>query len=114
MMASVELWPYLALIVLGFLPNEVWRFLGLWLARGLDEDSQIVLIARAVATALIIGVVAKLIVFATGALETIPFAVRFAAALGGFIAFLAIRRSVFAGVAVAEVLLLAGGFFYVR
>ena len=114
MMASAELWPYVALILLGFLPNEVWRFLGLWLARGLDEDSQIVLIARAVATALITGVVAKLIVFATGALETNPFSVRFAAALGGFIAFLAIRRSVFVGVAVGEVLLLAGGFFYAR
>ena len=114
MMASAELWPYLALILLGFLPNEVWRFLGLWLARGLDEDSQIVLIARAVATALITGVVAKLIVFATGALETIPFPVRFAAAFGGFIAFLAIRRSVFVGVAAGEVLLLAGGFFFAR
>jgi hypothetical protein len=114
MMASAELWPYVALILLGFLPNEVWRFLGLWLARGLDEDSQIVLVARAVATALITGVVAKLIVFATGSLETIPISVRIAAAVGGFVAFLAVRRSVFVGVAVGEVLLLAGGFFYVR
>jgi len=114
MTASAELWPYVALILLGFLPNEVWRFLGLWLARGLDEDSQIVLIARAVATALITGVVAKLIVFATGALETIPFSVRVAAAVGGFVAFLAIRRSVFIGVAVGELVLLAGGFFYPR
>jgi len=53
-------------------------------------------------------------VFATGALETIPFSVRFAAAFGGFIAFLAIRRSVFVGVAAGEVLLLAGGFFFAR
>ena len=114
MMASAELWPYVALILLGFLPNEVWRFLGLWLARGLDEDSQIVLVARAISTALITGVVAKLVVFATGALETIPISVRIAAAVGGFVAFLAIRRSVFVGVAIGEVLLLAGGFFYVR
>jgi hypothetical protein len=114
MMASAELWPYVALILLGFLPNEVWRFLGLWLARGLDEDSQIVLVARAVATALIMGVVAKLIVFATGALETIPMSVRVAAAVGGFVAFLAIRRSVFVGVAAGEVLLLAGGFLFAR
>jgi hypothetical protein len=110
--ASAELWPYIALVLLGFLPNEVWRFLGLMLARGLNEDSEIVLFARAVSTALIIGVVAKLIVFASGALLTIPFQVRFGAALGGFIAFLAIRRSVFIGVAVGEALLLAGGFFF--
>ena len=114
MMASAELWPYVALILLGFLPNEAWRFLGLILARGLDEDSQIVLLARAISTALITGVVAKLIVFPTGALATLPFSVRFAAAFGGFIAFLAIRRSVFVGVAAGEVLLLAGGFFFAR
>ena len=114
MIAAAELWPYIALILLGFLPNEVWRFLGLWLARGLDEDSQIVLVARAISTALITGVVAKLVVFATGALETIPISVRIAAAVGGFVAFLAIRRSVFVGVAIGELLLLAGGFFYVH
>jgi hypothetical protein len=28
---------YLVLILVGFLPNEVWRVLGLMLARGLDE-----------------------------------------------------------------------------
>ena len=114
MSASAELWPYIALILAGFLPNEVWRFLGLWLSTGLNEDSELVLLARAVATALITGVVAKLIVFATGALEMIPFEVRFGAALGGFIAFVAIQRSVFAGVAVGEVLLLAGGWFFTR
>ena len=114
MSAGFELWPYLVLIMVGFLPNEVWRFLGLILARGLDEDSQIVLLARGISTALITGVVAKLIVFPTGALATLPFSVRFAATLGGFIAFVALRRSVFAGVAVGEALLVAGGFFFTK
>jgi hypothetical protein len=112
MNATAGLWPYLVLILVGYLPNEVWRVFGLVLARGLDEDSQIVLLSRAVATALITGVVAKLIVFSSGALLTLPFWVRFGATLGGFAAFLAFRRSVFAGVAVGEVLLLAGGFFF--
>jgi hypothetical protein len=40
-MSATDLWPYLALILVGFLPNEVWRWLGLLAARGLDEDSQI-------------------------------------------------------------------------
>lgn len=112
MSATSGLWPYLLLILVGYLPNEVWRVLGLVLARGLDEDSQIVLLARAVATALITGVVAKLIVFASGALLTLPFWVRLGAAAGGFAAFLVFRRSVFAGVAVGELLLIAGGFFF--
>ena len=45
------LWPYLILLLVGFLPNEMWRALGLVLARGLNEDSEIVVWARAVATA---------------------------------------------------------------
>ena len=66
--------------------------------------------ARAVATARIIGVVAKLIVFLTGALGAMPFSLRLGAALGGFLAFVLAKRSVFAGVATGEVLLLIGGY----
>ncbi len=33
-----ELWPYLMLVLLGYLPNEVWRVLGLVLVRGLNEE----------------------------------------------------------------------------
>jgi hypothetical protein len=105
-----ELTPYLVLLLVGFLPNEFWRMLGLVLARGLDENSQIVLWSRAVATAILTGVVAKLIFFAPGDLASVPLAVRVAAAACGFAAFLAIRRSVFVGVMVGEAALLAGAF----
>ena len=44
---------YLALILVGFLPSEVWRWLGVLLGRGLDEQSEIILWVRAVATALV-------------------------------------------------------------
>jgi hypothetical protein len=107
-----ELWPYLMLILAGFLPNEIWRVFGLVLARGLNEGSELVLLSRAVATAIIAGVVAKLIVFSSGALDSIPLAVRLTAAGGGFVAFLLVRGSVFVGVLVGEVLLLAGGFLF--
>jgi Branched-chain amino acid transport protein (AzlD) len=106
------LWPYLLLILIGFLPNEIWRALGLVLARGLNEDSQIVVWSRAVATAILAGVIAKLILFSAGALATIPLPVRVAAAVCGFLAFLAIRRSVFAGVLAGEAALLLGGFLF--
>jgi hypothetical protein len=109
-----ELWPYLLLVLLGYLPNEFWRALGLILARGLDEDSEIVLWARALATAVLAGVIAKLIVFPPGALTAIPLAVRVGAAVCGFIAFLLVKRSVFVGVLVGEAALLAGGFFFVH
>lgn len=104
--------PYLALLLVGFLPNEVWRVLGLVLARGLNENSEIVVWSRAVATAILAGVIAKLILFPSGGLADIPLAVRVGAAAIGFAAFLAARRSVFAGVLAGEITLLAGAFFF--
>jgi hypothetical protein len=110
--AMAELWPYLVLVLVGYLPNEIWRVLGLVLARGLNEDSQIVVWSRAVATAILAGVIAKLILFSSGALSTIPITVRLTAAGCGFLAFLVVKRSVFAGVAVGEAVLLLGGFLF--
>ena len=107
-----ELAPYLILLLVGFLPNEVWRMLGLVLARGLNEDSQVVVWSRAVATAILAGVIAKLILFSTGALAAIPLSVRVIAAVLGFLVFLGARRSVFAGVLAGEIALLAGGFLF--
>jgi hypothetical protein len=114
MSAIGELSPYLVLILVGFLPNEIWRALGLVLARGLDEDSEMVVWSRAVATAILAGVIAKLILFSSGALATVPLGVRVTAAVCGFLAFLAIGRSVFAGVLVGEAVLIAGGFLFAR
>jgi hypothetical protein len=110
--ALAELWPFLVLITVGFLPNEIWRALGLVLARGLNEDSEIVMWSRAVATATLAGVIAKLLLFSNGSLASIPLSVRLAATAIGFIVFLLVRRSVFAGVAAGEVALLAGGFLF--
>jgi hypothetical protein len=103
-----DLWPYLALILVGFLPNEVWRWLGLLVARGLDEDSEIVVWVRAVATAILAGVMAQLISTTSGALATTPLSVRIAATVAGLLAFLLLRRSIFAGVVVGEAVLIAG------
>ncbi len=103
-----EFWPYLLLVLAGFLPNEVWRLLGLVLARGLDEDAEILVWVRAVATAVLAGVIGKLILFPSGALTTIPLTLRVAAAGLGLLAFFFVRRSVFAGVVVGEAVLIAG------
>jgi hypothetical protein len=103
-----ELWPYLVLLLIGFLPNEIWRVLGLVLSRGVDESSDLLLWVRAVAIAILAGVIAQLILFSSGALATIPLPLRLGAAIAGFVAFLLIRRSVFAGVLVGELVLVAG------
>ncbi len=107
-----ELWPYFLVLLVGYLPNEVWRLFGLVLARGLNEDSEVVVWSRAVATAILAGVIAKLVLFSTGALAAIPLPVRLVATMFGFLVFLGAKRSVFAGVFAAEVALLFGGFLF--
>lgn len=100
--------PYVMLILVGFLPNEAWRMLGVVLAHGLDEESEIIVFARAVATAILTGVVGKLVVFAPGALASVPLGVRVGALALGVAAFLLSGRSVFAGVATATLAIIAG------
>jgi len=109
MSAVVEqLGPYLVLILVGFLPNEVWRVVGLFAARGLDEGSEILIWVRAVATAVLAAVIARLTIFAPGALASIPLSVRLVAVAIGFAAFALIRRSVFAGVTTGVATLILG------
>jgi len=109
-----ELGPYLTLILVGFLPNEVWRMLGVVVARGLDEESNLILWVRAVATAILAGVIANIVVIPPGALAGVPFAVRIAAIVAGFAAFGLVRRSVFAGVLTGEVVLIAGTLIFAQ
>jgi hypothetical protein len=109
-----EMAPYLALILVGFLPNEVWRMLGLLVSGGIDESSELLVWVRAVATAVLAGVIAKVTLMPPGALATVPLSVRLAAIACGFVAFLAGRRSVFAGVLAGEVALAIGALLLAR
>jgi hypothetical protein len=108
MSALGEFAPYALLILVGFLPNEAWRMLGVVLARGLDEDSQIIVLARATATAILTGVVGKLVIFAPGALASVSVTVRVGAAALGLVAYWLARRSVLAGVVAATLAVMAG------
>jgi hypothetical protein len=107
-----ELSPYLVLILVGFLPNEFWRVLGLIVGRSLADDSEIIVWVRAVAVAVLAAVISKLVLVPPGALAALPLAVRLAAITCGFLAFLIIRRSVFAGLIAGELVLLLGGFLF--
>jgi branched-subunit amino acid transport protein len=100
--------PYLALLLVGFLPNEIWRWLGVLFARRIDEGSEILTWVRAVATAVLAGVVAQLIFDPPGALAQTHLAVRLAGIAAGFVAFMAIRKSVFAGIVVGQIVLVLG------
>jgi branched-subunit amino acid transport protein len=98
----------LVLLIAGFLPNEVWRMVGLMFGSGVDEGSELLVWVRAVATAILAGVIAQILVQPPGALASVPEWLRYAAVAAGFVAFVAARRSTLVGVVCGEVVMLAG------
>jgi branched-subunit amino acid transport protein len=98
----------LVLLVAGVIPNMAWRMLGLWLGSGLDEGSDVLMWVKAVATAILAGVIAQILVQPPGALASVPWFLRYGALAAGFAVFMLTRRSIFAGVVCGEVVMLAG------
>jgi branched-subunit amino acid transport protein len=98
----------LILVVAGFLPNEIWRMAGLWFGTGVDEGSEVLMWVRAVATAILAGVIAQILLQPPGALADVPDWLRYGAVAAGLLVFTLTRRSIFAGVVFGEIVLLAG------
>jgi len=99
------------LLVAGAIPNQFWRMLGLWFGGGLDEGSELLIWVRAVATAILAGVIAQILLEPPGALAGVPGWLRYAAVAAGFAAFLVSRRSIFAGVVCGELFMVAGNWW---
>lgn len=100
--------PYLFIAIAGWLATDFWRWLGVIAGNRLKEGSEVLNWVRAVATALVMAVTAKLIVFPTGVLEQSPLWLRIGAAVLGFVAFRLARQRVLVGVIVPLVLLTLG------
>jgi branched-subunit amino acid transport protein len=101
-------WPYLALLLFAVLPTEIWRWLAVAFARKLDESSPWLEWVRLVATSLLAGVVAKLVLAAPGALAGVPLAVRLAALAVAVTIVLVGRRKVMLAVLAGETVLIGG------
>lgn len=102
-------WHALAVLLLaGVFPNQIWRMLGLWLGNGIDEGSDLLMWVKAVATAVLAGVIAEILVQPPGALASVPDMLRYGAVIVGFIVFMLARRSIFAGVVSGELVMLVG------
>ncbi len=100
--------PYLFILLAGWLATDIWRWLGVLAGNRLHDDSEALNWVKAVATALIAGVIGNLILFPSGALATVPVTLRATAAALGWAAFMTAGKSVLAGVVVAELVLVAG------
>ncbi len=105
-------WPYLALLLFAVLPTEMWRWLGVAFARKLDDGSPALEFVRLVATALLAGVVAKLVATPSGALAEVPLWLRFAALAAALGALFIWRGKLLLAVAAGQALLIGGGWWW--
>lgn len=58
-----ELNAYALLVLVGFLPSEMWRVLGFVAARRITDESEFFIWARSVAIAVLAGVIAKILLW---------------------------------------------------
>jgi hypothetical protein len=101
-------WPYLFILIAGWLATDVWRYLGVYFGGRISDDSEALVLVRCIATALVAAVIGNLVVFPSGALVDTALWLRAAAMLAGFVAYLATRKSVLVGIVAAEAVLLGG------
>ena len=97
---------YLTLFLAGFLATEIWRWLGLAVGSRLNVGGAPFQWVRAVATALVSGLVARMVLFPAGALVDVALVVRLVAFAGGVALYLLFRRNVAAGVGAGAGLLM--------
>jgi hypothetical protein len=101
---------YLPFFLAGFLASEPWRWAGALIGRDLDPQSEAFIWVRAVSSAIVAGLVARLVVFPTGAMAAISAPTRYGAVAIGIAAFFAFRKNLGPGVAFGTLALIVGHF----
>lgn len=103
-------WPFVFILLAGWLPTDLWRYLGVLSAGRIDEHSPFAALARTIATALVAAVIAQLLFYPNGSLAEVPTFVRVGALATGFAAYLLAGKRIVVGIVFAEAVLLAGAF----
>lgn len=96
------------LLAVAVLAHEPWRWLGWAIGRTLEAEGEVFRWVRAVSTALVCALCARLVVFPAGALEGVPVAVRMGALALGIAVFFATGRRLLAGIATGMGIILVG------
>ncbi len=104
---------YLAFFLAGFAVSEPWRWAGAIVGREIDPASELFAWVRAVSTAIVAGLCARMLLFPTGALADVALGLRAAAFLAGIAAYLLAARSLGIGIATAMGVLILGRFVVV-
>ena len=111
--APFEEWsPYLFILLAGAVPTQMWRWVGALLASSIDENSEFLKWVKAVATALVAGLIAQLVIFPNGALGNVPLWVRLGAMALGYGVFYFIAPRIIFGILAAVVFLVGGAFLF--
>ena len=101
----VPWWPYVFILLGGWLPTDMWRYLGVLSANRIDETGEAAAVARTIATSLVAAVIAQLVFYPSGALADIPTWVRVTSLAAGFAAFELSRRRILLGILAAELVI---------
>lgn len=101
-------WPFFFILIAGWLATDVWRWLGVVVGNRLKEGSLALVWIRAMATSLVAGVIAKLILQPIGSLADFDIYLRIFAVVSGFVVFLFTGKRIAVGIAVALLVLLIG------
>ncbi|URK87891.1 AzlD domain-containing protein [Rhizobium sp. RCAM05350] len=101
-------WAYVFIAIAGWLATDIWRWLGVLAGNRLREDSEALNWVRAVATALVAAVIAKLILYPTGVLEQSPLWLRLGSVAAGALAFFIGRQKPAISIATAILVLAVG------
>lgn len=104
-------WPYLFIVLAGWAMTYPWRALGVYLGGRIREDAEILVLVRAVATALVAAVIGNLVCFPSGPAAETTLALRVFSAAVGFAAYFFIARKVLIGIVVAEAIFGFGFYF---
>ena len=100
--------PYVLVALIAVLAHEPWRWAGYAVGRSLNPNDEIFKWVKAVSTALVAAMVARLILFPAGALASVPLALRLAAFALGLAVFLGTGRTPWTGVVAGAALIAVG------
>lgn len=104
--------PFLFILLAGALPTQMWRWMGAYFSRSLDEEGEVLRWVKAVATALVAGLIAKLVIFPSGGLVIVPLWARLAALGVGYGVYFATRPRIIWGIVAGELFLVFAALIY--
>ncbi|MEP1442816.1 MAG: AzlD domain-containing protein [Hyphomicrobiales bacterium] len=104
--------PYLFILLAGGIPTQIWRTLGVFLSRSMDENSEVLKWVKAVATALVAGLIANLVIFPSGGLAVVPLWARVGALMISYVVFLKTRPRLLLAILAGEALLIGATLLY--